>query len=438
MTIDVQTYLMLAALIGLMVIGLPLAFVTGLVAVGFAYALFGPPGILLLASRVYSFLNEYALVAVPMFILMASVLERSGVARDLFKAMHVWAGGLRGGLAVQTLVVAVLMAAMTGIIGGEIVLLGLVALPQMLALNYDRKLAIGTICAGGSLGTMIPPSIVLIFYGLFANVAIGDLFIATILPGLMLAGLYLAYILVRCHLQPELGPPAPAHELDMPVLEKLKLLRGVILPIMVAVFVLGSIYGGIASVTEAASVGVVGVMLSAFLRGELDWPMMRDALRQTMLACGTLIWLTLGATALIGVYNLMGGTAFVKNAITGLDISPIMVILLMMAILVVLGMFMDWIGILFLTTPIFLPVVTSFGYSPVWFGILFCMNMQISYLTPPFGPAAFYLKGVAPPEISLQDIFSAMWPFIILQVIGVLIVLFNPGVALWLPSKLAG
>ena len=438
MTIDVQTYLMLAALIGLMVIGLPLAFVTGLVAVGFAYALFGPPGILLLASRVYSFLNEYALVAVPMFILMASVLERSGVARDLFKAMHVWAGGLRGGLAVQTLAVAVLMAAMTGIIGGEIVLLGLVALPQMLALNYDRKLAIGTICAGGSLGTMIPPSIVLIFYGLFANVAIGDLFIATILPGLMLAGLYLAYILVRCHLQPELGPPAPAHELDMPVLEKLKLLRGVILPIMVAVFVLGSIYGGIASVTEAASVGVVGVMLSAFLRGELDWPMMRDALRQTMLACGTLIWLTLGATALIGVYNLMGGTAFVKNAITGLDISPIMVILLMMAILVVLGMFMDWIGILFLTTPIFLPVVTSFGYSPVWFGILFCMNMQISYLTPPFGPAAFYLKGVAPPEISLQDIFSAMWPFIILQVIGVLIVLFNPGVALWLPSKLAG
>ena len=258
------------------------------------------------------------------------------------------------------------------------------------------------------------------------------------MPMKPLAGLFLAYILVRCHLQPELGPPAPAHELDMPVLEKLKLLRGVILPIMVAVFVLGSIYGGIASVTEAASVGVVGVMLSAFLRGELDWPMMRDALRQTMLACGTLIWLTLGATALIGVYNLMGGTAFVKNAITGLDISPIMVILLMMAILVVLGMFMDWIGILFLTTPIFLPVVTSFGYSPVWFGILFCMNMQISYLTPPFGPAAFYLKGVAPPEISLQDIFSAMWPFIILQVIGVLIVLFNPGVALWLPSKLAG
>jgi tripartite ATP-independent transporter DctM subunit len=366
------------------------------------------------------------------------VLERSGVARDLFRAMHVWAGGLKGGLAVQTMLVAVLMAAMTGIIGGEIVLLGLVALPQMLRLNYDRNLAIGTICAGGSLGTMIPPSIVLIFYGLTANVSIGDLFLATVMPGLLLAGLYIGYILVMCTLKPELGPPAPLEERNMPLREKLAMLKGVILPVFVAAMVLGTIYTGVASVSEAAGMGVVGVLISAALRGELTWGLLRASLLQTMATCGVLLWLTFGATALIGVYNLMGGAAFVKAMVTGLPFEPIVIVLIMMGILVVLGMFMDWIGILLLTMPIFVPIVTAFGYSPIWFGILFCMNMQVSYLTPPFGPAAFYLKGVAPPEITLNQIFNALWPFIGLQLLGLLLVVFFPEIALWLPSFVYG
>jgi len=434
MSIEILTLIMLGSMVVLLIIGLPLAFVTGIIAFGFALFLYGPLALPLIASRIYGFVSVYALIAVPMFVFMASVLERSGIARDLFGAMHVLAGNLRGGLAIQTMAVAVLMAAMTGIIGGEIVLLGLVALPQMLRLNYDRNLAIGTVCAGGGLGTMIPPSIVLIFYGLTAQVSIGDLFLATIIPGLLLAGIYIAYILIRCYINPNLGPPAPIEERSLSITEKLLLVRNIVLPILVVVMVLGSIYGGIASVSEAAGMGVIGVILCTLIRKELNWQLIRESLQQTMLTCGMILWLVFGATALIGVYNLMGGIEFVKNLMTGLPFPPIVILLIMMAILLVLGFFIDWVGIMLLTMPVFVPIITDLGYDPIWFGILFCMNMQISYLSPPFGPAAFYLKGVAPPEISLQDIYNSLWPFMALQIFALAIVMMFPQLALWLPS----
>ena len=312
-------------------------------------------------------------------------------------------------------------------------MLGLIALPQMLRLGYDRKLAIGVVCAGGSLGTMIPPSIVLIVYGLTANVSIGALFVATLLPGLLLAALYGGYILLRCYLNPEMGPPAPEEERYLPLKEKLALAKGLVLPFLVIVWVLGTIYAGIASVSEAAGMGVIGALGSAAIRGELTWVMVRESLYRTMSTCGMLLWLTFGANALIGVYNLMGGTGFIQDIMTGLPFAPLTIILMMMLILIVLGLFMDWIGILLLTMPIFVPIVTALGFDPIWFGVLFCMNMQISYLTPPFGPACFYLKSVAPPDIELGEIFRAMWPFIGLQVVGLLIVLLFPEVAQWLP-----
>ena len=438
MEIGLLTLVIVCAMAVLLVMGLPLAFVTGAVAVTVGLIEFGPNVLGLIASRIYSFMNEYVLVAVPMFILMASLMERTGVARELYRAMYVWAGGLRGGLAVQTLFAAIIMAAMTGIIGGEIVLLGMIALPQMLRLGYQKNIAIGTICAGGSLGTMIPPSIVLIIYGLTANVAIGDLFLATILPGFLLSGLYLGYILVRCALDPALGPPAPPEERCMSFGQKLALFKNLVLPLMVAASVLGSIYSGIASVSEAAGMGVVGTLAAALLRRELSWKVVRESVLQTMNTCGMLLWLTFGATALIGVYNLLGGTMFVRSVVTGLEVAPIVLILVMMGILIVMGLFMDWVGILLLTVPIFVPVIVALGYDPVWFGVLFCMNMQVSYLSPPFGPAAFYLKGVAPPEISLQDIFAGLWPFIILQLTGLMLVLTLPEIALWLPRLVYG
>jgi tripartite ATP-independent transporter DctM subunit len=434
MSVELITIFMFGGMIVLLLLGLPLAFVTGIMAAIFGLGLFGPNSLLLIASRVYSFMNEYVLVSVPMFILMASILERSGVAHDLFRAMHVWAGGLKGGLAVQTTIAATIMAAMTGIIGGEIVLLGLVALPQMLRLGYDRRLAIGTICAGGSLGTMIPPSVVLVIYGLTVNVSIGDLFAASTVPGLMMASLYISYILIRCHLNPALGPPAPEEERNIPLSEKIAVLRGLFLPMLVAFSVLGTIYTGVASVTEAAGMGVVGTALAAALRGDFTWALVRASLLQTMAACGLLLWVSFGATAMIGVYNLAGGPGFVRNLMIGLPVDPIVIVLIMMAILLVLGCLMDWIGICLLTMPIFVPIIKALGYDPIWFGVLFCMNMQISYLSPPFGPAAFYLKGVAPPEISLNEIFSALWPFMALQILSLTIVMLFPKVALWLPG----
>jgi tripartite ATP-independent transporter DctM subunit len=438
MSIELITLLMVGSLLLLLIMGVPMAFALGFVAVAFAFGSFGWDALQLIASRIYGFVSVYVLIAVPMFLLMASIMDRSGVARDLYDAMSVWAGGLPGGIAVMTLIAAVFMAATTGIIGGEIILLGLVALPQMLRLGYDKNLAIGTICAGGSLGTMIPPSIVLIFYGLTANVSIGELFIAVVMPGLLLASFYLVYTLIRCGLDPTLGPPLPARERDMPLGQKLALLKGLILPMGIAIAVLGSIYAGIAAVSEAAAVGVAGTIFAAWVRGELSWAMMREALHQTMATCGLLLWLTFGATALIGVYNLLGGIRFIQDAMTDLPFEPIVIVLIMMAILIVLGMFMDWVGILLLTMPIFVPIIEELGYDPIWFGILFCMNMQISYLSPPFGPAAFYLKSVAPPEISLQDIFRALWPFILMQIAAIVMVMMFPQIALWLPAVLRG
>lgn len=438
MDIGTASWLIVAGILLLMLTGLPLAFVTGLIALAFTFGWFGEMAMGLVTTRIYSFINEYVLVAVPMFVLMASILDRSGIAKDLYNAMRVWAGGLRGGVAVQTLLVALFLATISGIIGGEIVLLGLLALPQMLRLGYNPQLAIGTICAGGSLGTMIPPSIVLIVYGLTSSTSIGDLFLATVTPGLLLCTLYITYILILSRLKPAYAPPAPPEELAMPVREKLVMLRGVILPVLVAVLVLGSIYGGIASVTEAAAMGVVGVLLAAAIRRELTPRMLQDALRQTMNTCGMIIWIGIGASALVGIYNLMGGTRFVQGVILGMDVAPIVIILVMMLILIVLGMFMDWIGIALLCMPIFVPIVVKLGYDPVWFGILFSMNMQVSYISPPFGPAAFYLKSVAPPEITLKVIFSSMWPFIIMQLIGLSLVLTFPQIALWLPQLVMG
>ncbi|WP_278923848.1 MULTISPECIES: TRAP transporter large permease [Pseudophaeobacter] len=416
--------------------GIPLAFVTGLIAILFTLAWFGPMGVPLVSSRIYSFVNEYVLVAIPMFVLMASLLDRSGMARDLYDAMRIVAGRLRGGVAIQTLVAAVFLAAISGIIGGEIVLLGLIALPQMLRLGYNRALAIGTVCAGGSLGTMIPPSIVLIVYGLTSGVSIGDLFLATVLPGLMLASFYILYIYVRCTISPDMAPALSAEEQDIPMAEKLAKLKGVVLPFGVAVLVLGSIYGGVASVTEAAAMGVMGVFLSAAIRREVSWALIRDSLQQTLETCGMIIWIGVGAAALVGVYNLMGGNRFIEGAILASDASPAVVVLIMMAILLVLGLFMDWIGIALLTMPIFVPIIIKLGMDPVWFGILFAMNMQVSYLSPPFGPAAFYLKSVAPRDMSLAEIFRALLPFIAIQIIALAIVFMVPDVALWLPNWL--
>lgn len=428
--IEVGTYVLVGGIFALLITGLPLAFVTGLVALAFTFGWFGPNALPLVTTRVYAFITEYSLVAVPMFVFMASLLDRSGIARDLFNAMRIIAGRLPGGVAIQTLVVAFLLATMSGIIGGEIVLLGLLALPQMLRLGYDRNISIGVVCAGGSLGTMIPPSIVLIIYGLIASVSIADLFVAAVTPGTMLMVGYVGYVLIRCLIDPSLGPPIPKEE-QLPLAERVRALKGLVLPALIALMVLGTIYGGIASVTEAAAMGVLGVLLAIVVRRELSFRLVQESLSQTLDTCGMIIWIGIGAAILVGVYNLMGGNRFVSATILGLDASPAVIILVMMAIFIVLGMFLDWIGIAMLCLPIFVPIITQLGYDPVWFGILFAVNMQVSYLSPPFGPAAFYLKGVAPPGITLQHIFASFTPFIVIQLVVLGLIIAFPELAMW-------
>lgn len=431
MGIEVISLLMLAAFVLLIIVlGMPIGFATGLIAVVFCALFADINSLAIVTFRTYGFVNSYILLSVPMFLLMASILDKSGVAHDLYEALKIWAGGLPGGVAVMTLVAASVMAAMTGIIGGEVILLGLVALPQMLRLGYDSKLAIGVVCAGGSLGTMIPPSLVLVFYGLTTSTSIGDLFIASTVPGIMLALLYMAYVLVRCAINPALGPPAPPEIRNIPISAKFAAMKKVVLPLLIIFSVLGSIYTGITSVSEAAAMGVAGVVVAAAIRRTLNYVMIRDSLFTTMSTCGLLIWLSIGANAMVGVYNLLGGIAYLKSIMTGLPLDPIGVILIMMLILLILGCFMDWFSIMLLTMPVFAPVVIALGYDLIWFGVLFNITMQVGYLSPPFGQAAFYLKSVTPPEISLNHIFNSLWPFIGLQVLGLAIVLFFPDVSL--------
>ncbi|WP_417583301.1 TRAP transporter large permease [Nitrincola sp.] len=430
MTIEIATYLLISSIFGLLIIGIPLAFVTGLVAVLFTLGWFGPNAIPLVGSRIYGFITEYSLVAVPMFVFMAGLLDRSGMARDLFNSMRVFSGRLPGGVAVQTLVVAFFLAAISGIIGGEIVLLGVLALPQMLRLGYDKRIAIGVVCAGGSLGTMVPPSIVLIIYGLISSVSIADLFKAAFIPAFILMGAYMAYVIFMCARNPAMGG-AHITEEDQPKISFKEAVKGISGPLIIAGMVLGSIYGGIASVTEAAAMGAAGVLAAVKLRGEFSFKLLRDSLTQTLETCGMIVWIGIGAACLVGVYNLMGGNRFVSNAILGLDVAPILIIMVMMLIFLLLGMFLDWIGIAMLCLPIFVPIVVQLGFNPVWFGILFAINMQVSYISPPFGPAAFYLKSVAPPDISLKDIFGSMVPFIVIQLCVLGLMLAYPEMTTW-------
>ena len=436
MSIELLSLLFVAAFILILLAGLPLAFATGAVAVVFALVLFGPPGLTLVISRVFTLLGNYVLVSVPLFIFMACILERAGIAEAIFKAVHVWCGRLPGGLAVAVIIACALMAAMVGVIGAEIVTMGVVALPAMLARGYKKDLALGSICAGGGLATLIPPSVVLIMYGLTAGVSIGKLYAGGIIPGLMLAGLYIAYIILRCTRTPEIAPPASAAERAVPLAEKVALLKELLLPALVAFGVLGSLYLGWATPTEAAGVGVGGALLAMIANRKFSWRAIVHATRDTAKVTTMLYWLFFGSSAMIAVYTLAGGTRLIQDTMTALPLGPLGVIIMIQVIWIILGCFIDWIGILLLTAPIFVPVAAKLGFDPIWLGVLFCMNMQISYISPPFGPAAFYLKGVTPPGVTLGDIFRSIWPYMALQILALGLVIAFPGIALWLPSTM--
>jgi tripartite ATP-independent transporter DctM subunit len=452
MDIGTLSLLLLIGLFVLLAIGMPLGFASGFLAFVVLLLKFGPDLILgrpgagplnVLAQRMYGLMTDYVLISVPLFIFMAVLLERSGIAKDMYSSLNVWFSRTRGGIAVITAVMAIIMAAMSGIIGGEVVLLGLIALPQMLRLGYNQNLAIGTICASGSLGTMIPPSIVLIIYGLVTETSIHALFKGAFVPGFILAGCYIVYILIRTRLRPD-EAPLPVGGEDVTFKDKLKALPGIIPPLLVVGVVLGSIYGGITGITEAAAMGGIAIMILIILRREMTFNLLWEALMRTWKSTGTILWVTFGATALAGAYTIAGGPTYVAGLITGAELPTYGILLLMMVIFVFMGAVMDWVGIVLLVMPVFLPIVRRLpveeigligaidpGSVSIWFGILFCINMQVSFLSPPFGPAAFYLKSVAPPHITLPDIFRGFLPFIGIQLFVLALVLFIPQLALF-------
>ena len=434
MSIEWISIVIVVAMIGLMAMGLPLAWSIGAVAVGLVLLKFDPSVMFMLVSRVFDMSMNYTLMSVPLFVLMAGLLQRAGIADQLFRAVNVWAGGLRGGIAIGTIIANAIMASMVGIIGAEIVTFGLIALPEMLSKKYDHKLALGSVAAGGGLATLIPPSVVFIVYGMTAGVSVGELFLAGVMPGLMLGAMFITYVIWRCWRHPEAAPLVAEDLRDMPIRQKFAMLKELILPLFITAGVLGSIYTGVATPSEAAGVGVVLALVSASINRRLNWIMVRDSLYETLRISCMLSWLFFGAQTIIGAYTLAGGTTFVTNAIKALDLGPWGTVILMNLIWAFLGCFLDWIGILFLTVPIFLPLILEWGFDPVWFGVVYCMNMHLSYLTPPFAPAAFYLKSITPPDVTMTQIYKATMPYLWWTVVANIVTVAWPGLSLWLPK----
>jgi tripartite ATP-independent transporter DctM subunit len=441
------TLLMFGSLGALLALGLPMAFCTGSLAVIFLF-LFGNAAVLnMLPSRIFPFMTDYQLSAVPLFIFMAAMLEKAGIIEELFDAVYKWLGSLKGGLASATVVACTALAAMVGVVGATEVTMGMIALPAMLKRGYDQKLACGALLAGGTLGILIPPSVMAIVYAVVAQQSLGELLVGAVFPGFLLSGMYIAYITLRCTINPKLGPALPMEE-RVDFKEKLRLLKNTIAPLLLIVLVLGIIFLGIATPVEAAGIGTFGALFVSALNRRLNWPAIEEAAMATLKATAMVMWIFFGATMFVGFFIIKGGQQFVAESILGTGLPPYGILFLMMGILFVLGMFLDWVGILLLTVPIFLPIMQNlkwdglFGLAGVasgdvalWYGVIFMINMQMAFLSPPFGYSLFYLKSVAPPEISMATIFKASVQFMVLQAVGLSLCIAFPQIILWLPSQ---
>ncbi len=444
------TILMFGSLLVLLMAGLPLAFVTGGLACVFLF-LFGDAQMLnILPSRIFPLMTNYQLSAIPMFILMASILERAGIIEELYDMVYKILGGLKGGLAISTIIASTLLAAMCGVIGATEVTMGMIALPAMIRRNYHPTIACGSILAGGTLGILIPPSILAILFAVIAQQSVGELFIGAVVPGLILSGMYIVYVLVVTTINPAAGPPLPPEE-RVDLREKIRLLSKMGAPIALVTLVLGIIFAGIATPVEAAGVGTFGALVVAAMHRRLTLKNVREAAISTLRVTGMVLWIIFGATLFVGFYVVNGGQEFVNDTIVGTGLGPYGILTLMMVILVILGMFLDWVGILLLAVPIFIPLLSTMQFDGVfglpgvapeemalWFGVVYMVNMQMSFISPPFGYALFYLKSVAPPEVTMGQIYRSSLPFLVLQAIGLAICIIFPEVVLWLPRQVYG
>lgn len=431
--------MMFPAILLVLATGFPIAL--SLMGVGLFFGLFtfGDAVVFQFIEKVDEVAGNFVLAAVPLFVFMGTMLERAGIAERLFEAVHLWTRRLPGGLAVGTILMCVIFAASTGVIGATETVVGLLAIPVMMKHQYNKGLISGTICAGGSLGTIIPPSVVVILLGPVADVSVGDLFMGMILPGLIMASLYMIYIIVRCTLRPQDGSLVLEDEYLPTMAERLRITFIALLPPAFLIFaVLGSIMLGWAAPTEAAAMGALGSMILAFLYGTLNTQVLGQSLMTTVKVTSMILMILLGGSMFSGVFIGSGGASLTYDLIEAANLGAWGTLILFLFISFLAGFVLEWISILLIFMPVFIPIIKSFGFDPVWFCILFLIMIQTSYLSPPMAPAIFYLRGISPPEIALSDMFRGVIPFILLQFLTLFIVMAFPATVLWLPAQMLG
>ena len=437
MSFEVISLLLFGSLIVLIVLGLPLVFALGGIAAVFLMVFWEPSYYHAIFWDARGTLSTPYYIAIPLFIFMACMLERSGIAEDLYAVIYRWSGRLAGGLAMGTVLICTLLAAMVGLSGAALTTMGVTALPSMIKRGYDKKLVMGCIMAGGTLGILIPPSIIMMVYAVVAGVSIAKLFLAGIIPGLLLAALFIIYIGTRARFQPQLAPPLPPEE-RASWSEKFTSLRFVILPVLLVVMVLGAIFWGIASINEVAAVGAAGTIVCAAVVSRLNWKNFKEANYETLKLSVMIMWILIAALSFSRAYVIIGALQYVQDLFAALPFGYWGIILVMEAIFIFLGCFFDPFGILMLSAPVFLPVVEAAGIDPVWFGIFFVVNMEMAYLTPPVGLNLFYMKAVAPEGTTMGEIYRAVVPFVLIMVLTVALITIFPQVVTWLPDLVRG
>lgn len=416
----------------LLIFGVPVAFALGGITVVLTYLLEGSTTLFIVATTTYKQITDPNLITIPLFLLMGNFLLHSGVSDRMFKALGYWLSGIRGGLAIVSIGVCVSLA-MCGGFGPGILTMGLIAVPAMLKQSYDKSLALGSVMAGGVLGEIIPPSIIMIIFAYIARISIGKLFLAGVIPGMITALGYIIYVTVRCQLQPEFAPP-----IKEKITWKLRLssLTDILFPALLIILVLGSIFFGIATPTEAAGVGAFGAFAICIFLKKMSWKVLWESCRQTMSISGMVFWILIGATLFSVFYTSQGAQSLVTELVSTLEINRWIVLGAMQLILLVLGMFMDDYAVVTICAPIFVPIAKVLGFDPIWFSIVFILNMQVAYLTPPFGWALIMMKGVAPNNVSTRDIWKSIPPFVVIQLAVLILVMIFPQLALWLTYKM--
>ncbi|MDM8517396.1 TRAP transporter large permease subunit [Desulfobacterales bacterium HSG16] len=446
MSPEFLTVAMFVTLILAITLGHPLAYTLAAVATLFGLLDngFNVPGLFdMFVNNAWGLMNNYTLVAIPLFILMAQLLDKSKVSEALFESLYIVLGSIKGGLGLAVVVVCTVFAATTGIIGASVVAMGLLATPALINKGYQKELTSGIICASGTLGILMPPSIMMVVYGGLTGMketSVGNLFAAAIFPGLLLACLYFLYILIRCNINPELGPPISKKEAESwTVGQKWAMtMKSLIPPLALILAVMGTILAGVATPTEAAGLGAFGALVLAVFNRKMSWEVLRASCHNTLKTTSMVMMLFIGGKFFSTVFLSMGGGDVVADLLIGSGLNRWIVLVIMMGIVFLMGMFIDWAAILLVTVPIFMPIAMELDFNPLWFSILMCVNLQTSFLTPPFGYALFYFKGVAPEGYTMMHIYRGIMPFVFLQLIGLAILSFFPAIATWLPSVFFG